>query len=224
MKKNLFKVLAPIALLLCISSILTGCFSGGNPKVKAIEINHSFKTIYQQGEDLDVTGGKLTVTYSDNKQTSVEITSDMISGFTTGALGERNLVITYGGKTCTVEYTTTGTKLTGNYLYYAEYLDNYLYMYLYKKDGIYHMLSFESNNTNVATEWLNLQNSTYLSQYTTKSTPLNFSYNESDYYYYLTSTTNNDETIKIITLDYMIAIVEDEPFNIFERYTRYIPA
>lgn len=69
-----------------------------------ISINTSFKTEYYMGEKLDLTGGTLNYTKDGNTK-QVNITSDMVNGFTSVSSGTRTLVISYQGFTCTVPYT-----------------------------------------------------------------------------------------------------------------------
>lgn len=52
---------------------------------------------------LDITGGKLLVTYMDGSTTTVEITMDMVSGFDNTNEGVNTITVTYGGKTTTFE-------------------------------------------------------------------------------------------------------------------------
>ena len=64
------------------------------------------KVEYKQGETLDVTGGKITVTYSDNTTAEVELKADMVSGFDADKVGEQKL---------TVSYTVDGVTLTATF-------------------------------------------------------------------------------------------------------------
>ena len=60
------------------------------------------KTTYRIGEALDVTGGEITVYYSDNTSETVAMTAaDMVSGFDSSAAGTHTLTVTYHGKTDT---------------------------------------------------------------------------------------------------------------------------
>ncbi|MBO4934834.1 MAG: leucine-rich repeat protein [Clostridia bacterium] len=57
------------------------------------------KTTYRIGEALDVTGGEITVYYSDNTSETVAMTAaDMVSGFDSSAAGTHTLTVTYHGK------------------------------------------------------------------------------------------------------------------------------
>lgn len=65
-------------------------------------INH--KTEYKVGDSLDVTGLSILVINNDGSQETVSVTSDMVSGFDSSAVVEKQtLTITYGGKTATYD-------------------------------------------------------------------------------------------------------------------------
>ena len=72
------------------------------------------KKSYSVGESLDVTGGGITATYSDNSTKDITVTADMVSGFSSAAVAEQQaLTVTYGTKTLVynIEVTEpTGTK------------------------------------------------------------------------------------------------------------------
>ena len=75
------------------------------PVVTAIEISTSPKTAYAINDTLDVTGGKIKATYSDGSTKIVDITAEMVTGFTSATAGEHTLTVTY--ESCTTEYTIT---------------------------------------------------------------------------------------------------------------------
>ena len=52
-------------------------------------------------EELDVSGGKLTLSYSDGTTEVVELTKQMVSGFDNTVFGKQTLRVTYEGKTTT---------------------------------------------------------------------------------------------------------------------------
>lgn len=57
------------------------------------------KTEYIQNEEnLDVTGGVITLTYNDGTTSTVAMTADMVTGFNSSVPGEQALTVTYGGK------------------------------------------------------------------------------------------------------------------------------
>ena len=62
------------------------------------------KTKYLEGkEQLDVTGGKLTLTYNNETTEVIDLTADMVSGFDNTKVGKQTLTVTYQGKTTTLE-------------------------------------------------------------------------------------------------------------------------
>lgn len=69
-----------------------------------IELDSSFKTEYFVGETLDISGGKIKLTYNNGDTEEINITKEMISQFSTEEPTEKNLTITYNSKTCEVQY------------------------------------------------------------------------------------------------------------------------
>lgn len=61
------------------------------------------KLKYRIGENLDITGAKLIVTYSDNTFVEIDLTLDMISNFDNTKVGEQELIISYFGKETTTK-------------------------------------------------------------------------------------------------------------------------
>ena len=62
------------------------------------------KTKYLEGkEQLDVTGGKLTLTYNNGTTEEIDLAADMVSGFDNAKVGKQTLTVTYQGKTTTFE-------------------------------------------------------------------------------------------------------------------------
>ncbi len=66
-------------------------------EVASIMISDMPKTEYAVGEDLDVTGGTILVTYADGDTGLIDMTREMVYGFDTSEEGERSLVVRYGG-------------------------------------------------------------------------------------------------------------------------------
>lgn len=63
-----------------------------------------YKLVYKENEEaLDVTGGKIKVYYSNDTSETVDITTDMVSGFDNTVVGSRQLTVSYGGKTASFE-------------------------------------------------------------------------------------------------------------------------
>ena len=71
--------------------------------------NGANKKNYSVGESLDVTGGVITATYSDNSTKDIDVTADMVSGFNSAAVAEQQaLTVTYGTKTLVYNIEVTG--------------------------------------------------------------------------------------------------------------------
>ena len=90
--------------------------------VKSINIVPPLKTEYLQGDELDLTGGKVEVIYNKGEPLVTDITEDMISGYNKDKKGKQTITVKYFGKkgtfTVTVnvkpeDYTNSGVKLNG---------------------------------------------------------------------------------------------------------------
>ncbi len=73
--------------------------------VTGITISKYPRTAYIVGETLDVTGGEITVTYSNGTTRPVAMTAGMVSGFSSATKGTKTLTVTYEGKTATYNIT-----------------------------------------------------------------------------------------------------------------------
>ena len=86
----------------------------GTPKfrifkyVKYISIKTlPLKTTYVLGENLDVTGGKITINYEDGSTKDIDLTLSMVSGFDKNKEGVQTVKVTYEGKETTITITNT---------------------------------------------------------------------------------------------------------------------
>ena len=71
------------------------------------------KTEYLEGKDkLDVTGGKLTLTYNNGTTEVIDLTADMVTGFDNTQIGSQILTVTYKGKTATFKVEVVAKSLT----------------------------------------------------------------------------------------------------------------
>lgn len=60
--------------------------------------------VYLEGKDnLDLSGGKLRVTYNNGTQDEIDMTAEMVSGFDNEKVGRQTLTVNYGGKTTVFE-------------------------------------------------------------------------------------------------------------------------
>ena len=66
--------------------------------IAGIKITPPKKLVYNIGEKIDLTGGKVTeITSSGNTKTPVDMTLDMITGFNTSSEGAKTITVTYKG-------------------------------------------------------------------------------------------------------------------------------
>ncbi|MBQ9383132.1 MAG: bacterial Ig-like domain-containing protein [Ruminiclostridium sp.] len=70
-------------------------------EVTGVKISSKPRTSYTLGDKLDLTGGKLLVTYNSGSTKTINMTADMVSGFDSSSEGERTLTVTYSGFTVT---------------------------------------------------------------------------------------------------------------------------
>ena len=95
--------------------------------IAGIKITPPKKLVYNIGEKIDLTGGKVTeITASGNTKTPVDMTLDMITGFNTSSEGAKTITVTYKGYKATfniivvdplsdIQIVTLPNKLTYNY-------------------------------------------------------------------------------------------------------------
>ena len=72
--------------------------------ITSISVTHNpTKTNYKKGESLNLSGGIITVNYSDNTTSQINLNSSQITvtGFNSSQLGEQTLTVSYLGKTTT---------------------------------------------------------------------------------------------------------------------------
>ncbi|MBO4539097.1 MAG: bacterial Ig-like domain-containing protein, partial [Clostridia bacterium] len=62
------------------------------------------KTNYVIGEELDVKGMRILVTYSNNYTEILDVTADMVASFSTELEGETEMIVEYAGKNCKATY------------------------------------------------------------------------------------------------------------------------
>ena len=80
-----------------------------NPlEITDVKISSKPRTSYAIGEKLDLTGGKLLVTYNNGSKKNVDMTADMVSGFDSSAEGTCTLTVEYEG--FSEEYNVTVVK------------------------------------------------------------------------------------------------------------------
>lgn len=77
----------------------------------SIAIKSNFKTAYYVGDPLDISGGKVTITYNNSTSNDVDVTAEHISNFSTAEPGNKTLKITVEGKELEIPYTVTAVVL-----------------------------------------------------------------------------------------------------------------
>ena len=65
------------------------------------------KTEYTDLEELDVTGGEITLNYDNGNTEKVSMTADMVSGFSKGIIGKQCITVSYAGFSDTFEVTVS---------------------------------------------------------------------------------------------------------------------
>lgn len=94
------------ALALAVASAgfcLVGC-TQEDSAIKNIDISGNFQTEYLVGDQLNLQGAKLVLTYKDGEQKTINITSSMIENFDTRTAGDKSLKVAFDGKTIDVDY------------------------------------------------------------------------------------------------------------------------
>jgi len=95
-----------------------------NKTLTAVELTSKPAVDYYVGDTLSVSGGVLTLTYSDGSEVTVDLTADMVSGFDSSSAGTKTLTVSYGGFTDT--YTVTVSEDSGTDTYENGYNMNYI--------------------------------------------------------------------------------------------------
>jgi len=117
--KNILKLIGIIAFVAVIG-FLTGCpasdggsTTGGGKTLTGIAVTtQPTKTVYTIGEQLSTAGMVVTATYSDD--TTAAVTTYTTSGFNSSTAGEKNVTVTYEGKTATFTVTVQNPSVGDN--------------------------------------------------------------------------------------------------------------
>lgn len=75
------------------------------PKPVALEVSGTYKTEYDEGEELNLSGMILTVVYDNGEPKNVELRDVTVSGYDKTKLGDQKLTIAYTGLTANVSVT-----------------------------------------------------------------------------------------------------------------------
>ena len=71
------------------------------------------KITYVEGQELDLTGAYINVTYDNGTTARRAVTSDMISGYNKDSVGTQTVTVTFGGRTLTFQVTVIEKVMTG---------------------------------------------------------------------------------------------------------------
>ena len=103
-KFNRILLVAVFAIILSAVLLLVGC----GVQVNQVYIKNDEKPqlVFVQGEELDLSGGKLTVE-TEKETLSLDLTSPEVSvtGYDKNTLGQQTLTVTYGDKSTTLKVT-----------------------------------------------------------------------------------------------------------------------
>ncbi len=78
--------------------------------VDSISIKAPAKLNYYEGDELDLTGGSVNVSFEGGLLTVIDMTMDMISGYDNTLPGRQSVTVTYGGKTAVFNVNITALK------------------------------------------------------------------------------------------------------------------
>ena len=85
--------------------------------VSSLTIQTKPKTEYYVGDSLDISNGKLKVTYNDNSTKTVSFSEATITGFDSSTTGTKTIRVTYEGKTVTYTITVKKENSVGDNVY-----------------------------------------------------------------------------------------------------------
>ena len=100
--KKFAKVLCLALVVFAGVMMFGGCSNGAS--LENIGLSTPIKTNYKLNEALDLGTSKLVLTYSDDSQQTISITTSMISGFDSSTCGRKTMTISYKGKSEKIDY------------------------------------------------------------------------------------------------------------------------
>lgn len=122
--KKLTKILSFALAFVCLSFCFVGCSFGDSAELSSIDLSTPLQSEFCLGDTLDLTGKKLTLTYSDDSQKEINLTESMfiskLDTTTATTTQPRTMVIEYKGKKITSSYTVLNAKQVGSYRLYFD--------------------------------------------------------------------------------------------------------
>ena len=108
--KRFSKALCLALVVFSVVMMFGGC--SNTTRLVNIDLSTPRKTYYKLNEALDLGTSKLVLTYSDDSQQTISITTSMISGFDSSTCGNKTMTITYKDKSKKVDYVVYTTDAT----------------------------------------------------------------------------------------------------------------
>lgn len=109
--KKFSSIILALLLVLIPCFVMYGCGNNGEPTLKSISLSSNIRTVYYLNENVDFKDAKLSLNYSNDETKTVEITDDMLEGFSTFTPGEKTLKINYEDKTISINYLVADFRL-----------------------------------------------------------------------------------------------------------------
>ena len=101
-------------------------FSEDTRKAVALELTQApEKSVYSIGDELDLTGAVITVTYDDNTSEIVDNKEIVVSGFDTSSSGEKTMTFVKGGVTAEFNYTVEPDGVTDLFFETEPFINEY---------------------------------------------------------------------------------------------------
>ncbi len=103
--KKISKIMTMFVLtLVCLVSAISFVGCNNDPKIANIGLSKDIVTDYAINDKINLNEAKLVVTFDNDSQKNIAITSDMITGFDTATAGTKTLKIKYKNEEVSVKY------------------------------------------------------------------------------------------------------------------------
>ncbi len=140
MNKKLILILLATVLIFSSALFLVSC--GEEANIKEISIYSMPKTEYTLGESLDLTDARLLIKYDGGKESIVDVTPDMLSGFDSTLLGKQYIKIYYANHTASFSVNVSRAEESGHELVTLDAKLNYVEGQLLDTTNIYMIVNF----------------------------------------------------------------------------------
>ncbi len=140
MNKKLILILLATVLIFSSALFLVSC--GEEANIKEISIYSMPRTEYALGESLDLTDARLLVKYDGGKESIVDVTPDMLSGFDSTLLGTQYIKIYYANHTAVFSVNVSRAEESGHELVTLDAKLNYVEGQLLDTTNVYMIVNF----------------------------------------------------------------------------------